>query len=63
MAILTLKGVTGKGKNRIREHGEQWTTVDWKSVFDENAVFIQSVETGDQRWLTKDFEVMKHDNI
>ena len=22
--ILTLKGITNKGKNRIREHGDKW---------------------------------------
>ena len=29
--ILTLKGRTNKGKNRIREHGEVWEVLEWES--------------------------------
>ena len=54
--ILTLKGLTGKGKNRIREHGDQWEVLDlppgvmnmspkpeWPP--------IKSLKTGEIRWL------------
>ena len=26
--ILTLKGITGHGKNRIREHGDKWEVLE-----------------------------------
>ena len=26
--ILTLKGITNKGKNRIREHGDKWEVLE-----------------------------------
>ena len=27
--ILTLKGITGHGKNRIREHGDKWEVLEF----------------------------------
>ena len=27
--ILTLKGLTNKGKNRIREHGDKWEVLEF----------------------------------
>lgn len=54
MTLLRLKGVTGHGKNRIREHGEEWIVLDHASPI-RSEIFIESVKTGDRRWLTDDF--------
>ena len=54
MELLRLKGVTGHGKNRIREHGEEWLVLDHSSPI-RSEIFIESIKTGDRRWLTKDF--------
>ena len=49
--ILTLKGITNHGKNRIREHGDKWevmeTTLTPKPPFPS----IKSLKTGEIRWL------------
>ena len=54
--ILTLKGITNKGKNRIREHGDKWEVLELppgvvnmtpKPVLPP----IKSLKTGDWRWL------------
>jgi len=49
--IITLKGLTGHGKNRVREHGEKWevveTTLTPKPMFPP----IKSLRTGEERWL------------
>jgi len=54
--ILTLKGITNKGKNRIREHGDKWEVLGLppgvvnmtpKPVLPP----IKSLKTGEWRWL------------
>ena len=49
--IITLKGITGHGKNRVHEHGEKWevveTTLTPKPMFPP----IKSLRTGEERWL------------
>ena len=37
--ILTLKGKTNKGKNRIREHGEVWEVLEWEYALRTNMPF------------------------
>ena len=54
--ILTLKGLTGKGKNRIREHGELWKVLELPTGvinMSQKPPFppIKSVKTGEERWL------------
>lgn len=65
--IITLKGITGHGKNRIREQGVQWSVMndttdigivsrDCASVFPP----IRSLQTGEWRWFDNiNFEVVK----
>jgi len=51
MKIIRLKGLTGHGKNRIREHSELWevieTTLTPKPIFPP----IKSLKTGEWQWL------------
>ncbi len=54
--ILTLKGITGHGKNRIREHGDQWEVLDLPpGVISQShkprLPPIKSLKTGEIRWL------------
>ena len=62
--ILTLKGLTGHGKNRVREHGELWEVLEFPpGVVDMNPKPIlppiKSVKTGEWRWLDeKNFEII-----
>ena len=64
--IITLKGITGHGKNRVREQGVQWSvmndTTDIGIVSRDSAsVFppIRSLQTGEWRWFDNvNFEVV-----
>ena len=54
--ILTLKGKTNKGKNRIREHGDKWEVLEFPpGVVNINPKPtlppIKSIKTGVWRWL------------
>ena len=54
--ILTLKGLTGHGKNRIREHGDKWEVLELPPgvmEMDPKPVLppIKSLKTGEWRWL------------
>ena len=54
--ILTLKGITNKGKNRIREHGDKWEVLEVPpgvmSMTPKPALPpIKSLKTGEWRWL------------
>ena len=54
--ILTLKGLTGHGKNRIREHGDKWEVLELPPGvmdMDPKPVLppIKSLKTGEWRWL------------
>lgn len=55
---VTLTGKTRHGKNRVHEHGDRWLVLplpkrvpDWPA----GKMLLQSVHTGDIRWLTDDF--------
>lgn len=56
--IYRLKGCTKKGKQRIKEHGDRWFVVD-RTASSLGEGLIRSVETGDLRWLTKDFSIVE----
>ena len=48
---ITLKGITQKGKNRVREHGALWIVVDDSKTRRGNEVLIESVTGTDGRWI------------
>jgi hypothetical protein len=52
---VTLIGISLKGKNRVREHGDQWVAVrftDSAQCFNgDKAVQLESVDTGHRRWV------------
>jgi hypothetical protein len=61
----TLKGLTGKGKNRIREHGNVWEVLTIQDIGLISATPmppfppIRSVQTGEWRWFDDiNFEVI-----
>ena len=54
--ILTLKGLTGHGKNRINEHGDKWEVLKLPPGvlgMDPTPSLppIKSLKTGEWRWL------------
>lgn len=52
---LQLKGLTTKGKNRIREHGEKWILIKFRK----DIGLLQSVNTGYLKWgPAPDFEIV-----
>ena len=56
--IYHMKGHTKKGKQRIKEHGTKWLVVE-KCPRTIGGVLLESLETGDRRWLTEDFIVQR----
>jgi hypothetical protein len=64
--IITLKGITGHGKNRVREQGDQWFVMNDTTDIgimsrDSASVFppIRSLQTGEWRWFDNvNFEVV-----
>ena len=63
LKFITLKGLTGHGKNRIREHGDKWEVLDLPpgviKMSHMPGVPIQSLKTGDWRWLdSANFEII-----
>ena len=54
--IYHLKWHTSKGKQRIKQHGTQWRVLE-KRPGTFGGVLLESIETGDRRWLTEDFFV------
>ena len=56
MMILTLKGITRHGKNRVHEHGDHWQVLDLppgviKMSHPPRLPPIQSLKTDEWRWL------------
>ena len=49
--ILTLKGITNHGKNRIREHGDKWEVMETTLAPKPPLPPIKSLKTGEFRWL------------
>ena len=56
---IKLEGITLKGKNRVKEHGQWWDVLDWFHPTDSIAFAIESVMTGDRRWITNDFKIIE----
>ena len=53
---ITLKGITGHGRNRIREHGDLWEILDLppgviSMTHKPPLPPIKSLNTGEWRWL------------
>ena len=57
--IIKLKGITNHGKNRINEHGDEWLVIEPMVTPKPSMLFIESVQTGDRRWLNHNFEIVK----
>lgn len=57
--IIKIKGITKHGKNRVHEHGEEWTVLEPRVAPAPNMLYIQSVKTGDIRWLNHNFEIVE----
>lgn len=57
--IIKLKGITKHGKNRIHEHGDEWVVIEPKVTPKPAMLYIQSVKTGDIRWLNHNFEIVE----
>lgn len=54
--IITLKGITNHGKNRIREHGDKWEVLEVPTgVLKMSQLWrlppIKSLKTSEERWL------------
>lgn len=56
--IIKLRGITNHGKNRIREHGIEWRVIEPSVTPKPANLFIESVQTGDRRWLNHHFEIV-----
>jgi hypothetical protein len=52
---VTLRGLTLKGKNRIKEHGNEWTVI---SEMGGNILF-RSNKDGYLKWLSPDLEIVE----
>jgi hypothetical protein len=61
--MYKIKGVSGHGKNRVREHGEIWTLVKGESRLRPAQILVESRKTGYMRWMQevgdKDFEIVE----
>ena len=49
--IITLKGLTNHGKNRIREHGDKWEVMETTLTPRPPLPPVKSLKTGETRWL------------
>ena len=64
--MVKLKGITGHGKNRIREHGQLWEVLELPpgvvSMSNKPALPpVKSVKSGVWRWLDeKNFEIIEN---
>lgn len=56
---ITLIGVTRHGKNRIAQHGPDWLILEPAVRPKPARLFIRSLKTGDERWLTDDFQIQE----
>ena len=63
MENLNLIGITGHGRNRIREHGHRWEIIERPKRVPEwpaNNLMIRSRDTGDTRWFDpRHFEIKR----
>jgi hypothetical protein len=65
--IVKLTGISGHGRNRIREQGQVWVQHHTTSPLRSDSVLLKSIKTGDLRWVRWhnddhfDIEVVKND--
>lgn len=53
MSQVIVKGITQKGKNRVREHGPLWNVIS----YDKEKILLESIQTGYLKWgFDPDFE-------
>jgi hypothetical protein len=58
--IVKIKGITKHGKNRVHEHGDEWKVIeDHPLIPKPSELFIESVKTGDRRWLNHNFIIVR----
>jgi hypothetical protein len=60
--IVKVKGVSQKGKNRVKEHGEEWEVFGFNEFM--KRIGLKSVKTKYRRWVDtiekdEDFEIIK----
>jgi hypothetical protein len=57
--IVKIKGITKHGKNRVHEHGDEWRIIEDHPLTPRPSdPFIESVKTGDRRWLNHNFIIV-----
>lgn len=56
--IVKLKGITNKGRNRIREHGELWTIEREGFAFGMPNFLCRALEDNYLKWSCGDFEIV-----
>lgn len=61
MILLKLKGITQKGKNRIREHGELWSIEPiWEKSTPLGHMLLEAKNDGYLKWgPLPDFEIVE----
>ncbi len=57
--LIKIEGITRKGKNRVKEHGEWWEVLDWIHPTNPIGFAIKSMSTDEERWMTNDFKIVK----
>lgn len=64
--IFDVTGVSGLGKNRVREHGREWEETHTTSALRCDAILLRSTQTGYMRWVQKsndpDFAIKEKDS-
>lgn len=69
MSILILRGISLKGKNRVKEHGDRWVLVESHPLtpFPKNRYMIKSEKSQTFRWISQindpDFEIVCWEDI
>lgn len=56
--IVRIKGITKHGKNRVHEHGDEWKVLEPLVTPKPTMLYIESVKTGDVRWLNHNFIIV-----
>lgn len=55
MVTVVVKGVTKKGKDRVKQHGSVWRVLQK----DNKGILLQSVQDEYLKWLYPDFEIVE----
>jgi hypothetical protein len=53
MLLVKLKGISKKGRERVKQHGEWWKVIDARgdALLLTNSLPLQAVKDGDWRWV------------